>query len=269
MMRNNTTGAFALYDGFSGTSPFVAPDWNSSPGTAYFGYDPNSHGINEILSFRPSFLGYPARLRQYRSNGVGFVEMFTHTDPIFTAATVRIRGNSEREILEVTPENDVLLRDGTDGTVLLRCSEGVPSWNGIDMTADKPYLALDLDADKSEEELIINEGLHVHVIGHFTTLDAPGSKGTLAFRVMPSSPNPFRSSTTLRFTLPRDGKVGVRIFDTAGRLVRQLGRTLPAGLNDLAWDGLDEGGKPAPNGVLFYEVTAECVRKTSRMVLMQ
>jgi flagellar hook assembly protein FlgD len=72
----------------------------------------------------------------------------------------------------------------------------------------------------------------------------------------------------LRFALPHGGPVRVRIFDTAGRLVRQMEQTFAAGDREFVWDGADESGEPAPSGILFYEVTANGLRRTSRIVRM-
>ena len=45
-------------------------------------------------------------------------------------------------------------------------------------------------------------------------------------------PNPFGPETSLHFSLPRDGRVDLRIYDVAGRLVRKLASgSRPAGEN--------------------------------------
>jgi hypothetical protein len=71
------------------------------------------------------------------------------------------------------------------------------------------------------------------------------------------TPNPFR--TSVRFTLARYGaeRATVRIYSTAGTLVR----TLPLGPEDSGmlssvWDGRDEQGSPVPSGAYVYQVQA-------------
>jgi len=69
-------------------------------------------------------------------------------------------------------------------------------------------------------------------------------------------PNPFRDSTTLRFTLGRATRVRVEIIDTAGRRVRDLGsRLLDAGSQVIGWDGDDDAGRQAPPGIYLVRVT--------------
>ncbi len=71
------------------------------------------------------------------------------------------------------------------------------------------------------------------------------------------SPQPFRTSATLSFTLPSAGRVRLTIHDVGGRRVAALadGAGFAAGTHSLAWDGLTSGGEPAPTGVYFARIT--------------
>jgi len=63
-----------------------------------------------------------------------------------------------------------------------------------------------------------------YVIGPTTGVgDGPVAAG---FAALGNAPNPFRLMTNLEFTLGRESKVGVQVFDLSGRLVHQqeLGR---------------------------------------------
>ncbi len=60
---------------------------------------------------------------------------------------------------------------------------------------------------------------------------------------------------TIHLSLARTDRAQVRIYDVGGRLVRVLAdRTFTAGEHDLAWDGTDAAGRPAPRGVYFTQV---------------
>lgn len=266
MLRQVSTGNMNLVDGMTGAPATVVPDWNAANGVAYLANDPGGYGMNDILSYRPSFSGSQAQLRQYGRSANFYTVLFSHTDPVFTAAAVRLRTAGQGEILEVAPDDDLRLRDGQTGAMLFQGSVGELGWSGVDMTANTPFVAMNLDPDDDENELLVNEHSQLSMIDEFTFADAPPSSRPLAFALMPGSPNPFRSSVALRFALPADGPVRLRIYDTAGRLVRQMERTFAAGEREFAWDGADEAGNPAPSGVLFYEVTAAGVKQTSRLV---
>ena len=65
-------------------------------------------------------------------------------------------------------------------------------------------------------------------------------------------PNPFRQSSTLRFTLPGRAHATLRIHDLAGRLVRSLvDADLPAGAQATSWDARDDRGVHVAGGTYF------------------
>ncbi len=80
----------------------------------------------------------------------------------------------------------------------------------------------------------------------------PGS-----LRLAPATPNPFRAATTLRWSLPQEGQVRLRVFDVAGRLVRSLrDQWLPAGEHAVVWDKSDANGRTVRPGLYFVRFEA-------------
>jgi aminopeptidase N len=71
--------------------------------------------------------------------------------------------------------------------------------------------------------------------------------------------NPTGPDARLSFTLPASGRVDLRIYDVAGRLVRTLvDGELPAGGRSVVWDGRAVTGSRAASGVYFVRLgTAE------------
>jgi subtilisin family serine protease len=94
-----------------------------------------------------------------------------------------------------------------------------------------------------------------------------------AFTLLGTGPNPFspllNPSTTLRFELGEvGGPVGVRVYDTRGRLVRTLAdEVLPAGVHSLAWDGLNGAGQAVGSGVYFYRIDTPAGTVTRKLAL--
>lgn len=86
----------------------------------------------------------------------------------------------------------------------------------------------------------------------FAVTDASVSPGTFN----PANPGVF-GKTTLRFYAHNRGSAEVTIHDTDGRALRTL-RTEPftRKLQTLAWDGLDDTGKPVPGGRYTLRVKA-------------
>ena len=71
-------------------------------------------------------------------------------------------------------------------------------------------------------------------------------------------PNPSDGNTRLAFGLTQKSSVDLRVYDASGRLVRahKVG-TLQAGRHQASWDGLSNGGVPAPAGVYFVNLSAD------------
>lgn len=112
-----------------------------------------------------------------------------------------------------------------------------------------------------------------------TTEEQPTSvEGTLPgidVGLLPNRPNPFAPETDIRFVLPsrsseRPYDVELVVLDSAGRLVRDLGRrSLPPGEHSWTWNGQTDAGRPAPSGVYHYRLRGPEVAETDgRMVLL-
>jgi hypothetical protein len=73
---------------------------------------------------------------------------------------------------------------------------------------------------------------------------------------MSLSPNPSRSSVTIRFDLRSETATGLEIFDPTGRRVRRLRvGHFGSGYRELTWDGRDEAGRSLANGMYFVRIT--------------
>ncbi len=81
-------------------------------------------------------------------------------------------------------------------------------------------------------------------------------------------PNPFNPMTTVKFDLPRSGKVNLAIFDLRGRLVRNLvSGQMEAGSHDVVWNGRDDRGQHSAAGVYFARLNSADGTRTIKMVL--
>ncbi|GEM_PF-2953525 len=68
-------------------------------------------------------------------------------------------------------------------------------------------------------------------------------------------PNPFNVSTRTRFELPEAAEVILTVFDLAGREVQQLkAATLPAGRNELIWNGQNREGQELSSGMYLLQM---------------
>ncbi|NNF06065.1 MAG: T9SS type A sorting domain-containing protein, partial [Candidatus Eisenbacteria bacterium] len=82
-------------------------------------------------------------------------------------------------------------------------------------------------------------------------------------------PNPFRHSTTVRFTIETEEEVvRLRVFDLQGReLHRLVDGSLRRGRQEVVWDGREVAGELLPSGVYFYLLEIGGVRSAGKLVL--
>jgi hypothetical protein len=83
-------------------------------------------------------------------------------------------------------------------------------------------------------------------------------------------PNPFNPSTTIPFSLERDARVTLRVFDIAGRLVATLvDAPLPSGSHVATWNGRDVRGDAVSSGVYLVKLESADARLTRKIVLLK
>ncbi len=83
-------------------------------------------------------------------------------------------------------------------------------------------------------------------------------------------PNPFNPATEIVFGLSAPANVSLRIFDAAGRLVRELAAgDRPAGTHRAIWNGRDASGAAVSSGIYFYRLEAGAFSETRKMVLLK
>jgi hypothetical protein len=95
--------------------------------------------------------------------------------------------------------------------------------------------------------------------------------------VLPSSlsmkafPNPFNPRTTIAFDLPEPGLVTLRVFDVAGRIVRELigAEDHTPGRHEVVWNGRDDAGRQVASGTYFGRLELGQYTETKRMVMIK
>lgn len=94
---------------------------------------------------------------------------------------------------------------------------------------------------------------------------------TRRVRVESAFPNPFSSSTTIRFDVPPAGaRVKLEIFDPAGHRVATLAEGFMTGGTQLAhWSGTDASGRAATSGIYFCRYQAAGVSETRKLMLIR
>lgn len=83
-------------------------------------------------------------------------------------------------------------------------------------------------------------------------------------------PNPFNPTTQIRFSIPVDGKVDLRVYDMLGREIAVLMKDeLKAGYYTVEWNGKNNYGTPVSTGMYIYRINAGKFVQTKKMILMK
>jgi len=87
---------------------------------------------------------------------------------------------------------------------------------------------------------------------------------------MSAHPNPVSRGTTLSFSLEARENVSMCIYDISGRLVAEIDAgALPAGPNEMMWDGRDSGGEDVASGIYLCRLKAGDDHATSKLTVLR
>lgn len=181
--------------------------------------------------------------------------------------------NSISSNLPDAPANDILVDPAflntlylaTDVGVMISTNDGA-SWSayGQGITSNVP--CHDLTLNNSSRKLVVwTHGRSAYM----TNLDPVGinvlSEIAEKFELNQNYPNPFNPETKIRFSLPEDGNVSLKVFDITGKLVAEL-------LNSVKKKGTYEvsfSGNNFSSGVYFYRLSAGDFIRTKKMMLVK
>jgi hypothetical protein len=83
-------------------------------------------------------------------------------------------------------------------------------------------------------------------------------------------PNPFNSSTIIKYDLPEADQVSLKIFNIEGQLVTELvNKTQPAGTWQVIWDGKNSQQEAVTSGIYFCQFKTRQYWQTVRVILLR
>ncbi|MCP4546416.1 MAG: T9SS type A sorting domain-containing protein [bacterium] len=88
--------------------------------------------------------------------------------------------------------------------------------------------------------------------------------------LLAAMPNPFNPGTTLLMQITEPTDVTLRIYDIAGRMVRELRNdNMQAGRYRIYWDGLNDAGEEISTGVYTVRFTGDNVSESLKVTLIK
>ena len=91
-----------------------------------------------------------------------------------------------------------------------------------------------------------------------------------SFALDQNFPNPFNSSTAIRYSLPAGADVTLTVFNLLGQKVVTLAQgPRDAGLHEVRWNGRDHAKRALASGVYLYTLRTDYRLLTRRLLLLQ
>jgi hypothetical protein len=88
-------------------------------------------------------------------------------------------------------------------------------------------------------------------------------------RLHQNAPNPFGSSTLIRFDLARPAPVRIGVYNVKGELVSTLvDEHMTEGRKEIGWNATDARGKKVAGGVYFYRLVTGDTELTRKMIVL-
>ncbi len=104
------------------------------------------------------------------------------------------------------------------------------------------------------------------VIRDSTSSDLPAYH----FRLNQNYPNPFNPSTTIRYNLPKESRVSLKIYNVLGQEVRTLvNRREGSGEHFVVWDGRNHLRHAVSSGVYLYRLEVDGKARVRKMMLIR
>ncbi len=83
-------------------------------------------------------------------------------------------------------------------------------------------------------------------------------------------PNPFNPTTTIKYAVPKNEKISLKIYDVLGREVKTLVNSVKApGIYSVTWNGSNNSGSKVASGIYFYRLKAGNFVNVKKMILLK
>lgn len=201
----------------------------------------------------------PMIIRVFDDNGPDGLPGATHLTQFTYAATSIVQGWN---YIPIPTGSDITIDDGSFYIAIYEYSNA--STIGLDTSQNgNSYKKTAAGWEP------ITEG---EIMLHIIVEDGPSSTDdTTVPQIMltaSSYPNPFKTDTTISYSVPKDGMATLTVYNTKGQVVRTLAsNNVKAGNFTATWNGKDESGNSVANGIYFLRLDSNNQRVVKKMLL--
>ena len=96
------------------------------------------------------------------------------------------------------------------------------------------------------------------------------SSAPVSYSLSHNFPNPFNSSTSFKYEIPKTTHVLIEVYNILGKKVKTLiDERKDVGYYTVYWDGVDENGEGVVSGIYFYIISTEKFHATQKMIVVR
>jgi hypothetical protein len=180
----------------------------------------------------------------------------------FNVSSGNFNGDNRQDVFIETIDGLFNIYNNADGDSL------VLSWTDSLISGGYSGYVADINMD-GLSDLIVGEANKIRVwlnTTNSTAVNDPTFENLpIGFRLDQNYPNPFNPTTTIRFSIPSQSFVSLKVFDGLGREVSiLLADELPAGTYARQWNASN-----LPSGFYFYRLQSNKFSETKKLILLK
>lgn len=157
-----------------------------------------------------------------------------------------------------------------DKTIIYHTSQVISGANH-ETLEQMPLKANFLEGTGNKKVYLVDANFPIwFVIGTRTDVEEQTENIPSAFALSQNYPNPFNPSTTIKYSLPKEEKVKIVVYDMLGNKITELvNESKSAGLHQVIWNGNDDKGRNVSSGVYILTINSGSYFQSRKMVLMK
>lgn len=125
---------------------------------------------------------------------------------------------------------------------------------------------------KNEFEVKWHEYVKKNYLGNTSTIspDKDDHSQATGFILKQNYPNPFNAGTVIHYNIPGDGETKLTIYNSIGEKICTLINSIKnAGEHSIYWNGLDDFGQLAANGIYIYNLRTGNASLSKKMIVLK
>ena len=176
----------------------------------------------------------------------------------------RMKRNYEKEITRINSKTDAEINSSNhivrDRAIEKKAKDELLIRKSINILMTSKSMTREQRAERQLEDILLVSNNGKSIGGEYT-----GNIIPIEYNLSQNYPNPFNPSTTIRYSIPNQSHVVLKIYDLTGREIKIL-------VNDIKTPGnysVSFNASELSSGIYFYKLTAGDFVQTKKMVLVK